>query len=467
MTRSAAGYYRVSTDRQASGFSLDEQQETARAWCKAHDLTLDAEYQEAESGGKVTRSEYGKMLTAARSHSFTVLVIRDLSRFGRNRWEAMARVGELMLLGVEIHEVAKKRIIDADSGVDFVQTALDAYVAHEERANIREKSMAGQRQAARSGVIPGFAPYGYRREGGGFVVDPKPAATVREIFRLYLDRNAGVRGIAVVLNARGIPAPSGGRWGSTSVYEVLSREAYAGTHTWGGIPILIPAIIPLERYQDAQTRRRAKRRLPSSSQSPSYLLSGLVKCGHCGYSLIGHRYPRQPNRSRYYFCGNHRRGLGCEYANMWRTDELEALVLDYISSDLPNADEKRERIERDAGRIGEEIAALERTIARYDAAAKRNVKAWAESEYANDSQYRMEQSEIASLKAEAEKSLKGLQEERQDALHRASRLTPAPTELTLREALERLPVVEAKARLQAIITRIDVYCFPRRRVVIS
>ena len=462
--RLAATYYRVSTDRQAEqGHSLDEQRETARAWCVSHGLTLGSEYQEAESGGKITRSEYTRMLTAARSHSFAVLVIRDLSRFGRNRWEAMARLGELMLLGIEIHEVAKNRVIDPESGVDFVQAALDSYVSHEERSNTREKSMAGQRRAAREGIIPGFAPYGYVREGGGFVIDPPTAAVVRDIFRLYLDKNVGVKGIAERLNARGVPSPAGGRWGSTAVYDILTRRTYLGEHTWGGIPIPVPSILTESRWTDAQGRRRQKSRLPSSSQNPSFLLSGLVKCGHCGYALIG--WTPQNRTTRYYFCGGHRRGMGCEYANMWRTDDLEGLVLDYLSEQSGDIRALRETVERDAARIAEEIAALTQTLKGYETAGKRNVRAWASGQYANESQYRMEQAEVASMRADAESAIVRLREEHTDALRRASRIIPPPDTLSLRQAIERLPVVEAKARLQGMITRVEVYDAPRKAVI--
>lgn len=80
-----AGYIRVSTAKQAEEDSHVRQKKTVREWCEN---TIDDEYEItwfediAESGQNLSRDEYEVMMDKA--HKFDIVVVRELSRFGRS-----------------------------------------------------------------------------------------------------------------------------------------------------------------------------------------------------------------------------------------------------------------------------------------------------------------------------------------------------------------------------------------------
>jgi site-specific DNA recombinase len=108
---------------------------------------------------------------------------------------------------------------------------------------------------------------------------------VRRIYQLYIADRLGTIAIAHQLRAEHAPAPSAG-WGHPAVHRVLTNPTYLGRIRWRDQDFLSthePLIeqstfdqaqaILTERGEDA-SRRRGNR--------SDFLLSGVVRCGHCG-----------------------------------------------------------------------------------------------------------------------------------------------------------------------------------------
>lgn len=77
-------------------------------------------------------------------------------------------------------------------------------------------------------------PYAYRIEGEKhhkrlLLGDGLEIETVCRIFELYADGESATT-IADILNADGIPSPSGGRWVYDTIYDILERPVYVGDH---------------------------------------------------------------------------------------------------------------------------------------------------------------------------------------------------------------------------------------------
>lgn len=77
-------------------------------------------------------------------------------------------------------------------------------------------------------------PYGYRvdpdrpRDPAGVRLDETKAAVVAEIFATYLQEGASLLGVSRHLQARGIPAPTGGKiWSIATLGGILTNPAYA------------------------------------------------------------------------------------------------------------------------------------------------------------------------------------------------------------------------------------------------
>jgi hypothetical protein len=80
-----------------------------------------------------------------------------------------------------------------------------------------------------------YAPYGYRlhpdrpRDPRGVTTDPAEAAIVAELFAMYLEPGASLMQLALHLDARGVPTPSGmSRWSSPTIRGILRNPTYTG-----------------------------------------------------------------------------------------------------------------------------------------------------------------------------------------------------------------------------------------------
>lgn len=127
---------------------------------------------------------------------------------------------------------------------------------------------------------------------------------MREIFDLYEHghegRAMGMKAIAKHLNDAG-KLRRGHRWQEQSVQLVLSDAVYLGTYLFGGrraadsadltegeaIPVPVPPIIDEARFKRLAVRRadRSPRKTPMLHTTPPSLLTGLCRCGYCGYSM--------------------------------------------------------------------------------------------------------------------------------------------------------------------------------------
>ncbi len=81
-------YYRVSSEEQVEGYSLDAQQRAARAYCELHGWTVVQEYRDE---GKSARTEdlnrrpaFAKMVAHVDAGLLDVIVVHKLDRFARN-----------------------------------------------------------------------------------------------------------------------------------------------------------------------------------------------------------------------------------------------------------------------------------------------------------------------------------------------------------------------------------------------
>jgi len=219
-------YLRVSTARQGvSGLGLEAQRAAVAAHIASGGHTLVTEYVEVESGRKADRPQLAAALTTCKLHRAT-LVIAKLDRLARN----VAFISNMM-----------------DGGVDFVACDMPhanrltlhllAAIAEHEREMISQRTKAalqaakarGKRlgnpngaavlvayagQAARLGALKRAEKASQRADAVGHVIRDVVASGIE-----------GSRAIAVALNERAIPSPSGGIWHEEQVRRTMARLA--------------------------------------------------------------------------------------------------------------------------------------------------------------------------------------------------------------------------------------------------
>jgi recombinase/recombinase-like zinc beta ribbon protein len=136
-------------------------------------------------------------------------------------------------------------------------------------------------------------------------IERRAKEIVRRIYKLYTEDRLGTIAIAHQLRAEHAPAPTAG-WGHPAVHRVLTNPTYLGRIRWRNQDFASehePLIDP-DTFQQAQTilaergsdasRRRGNR--------SDFLLSGVIRCGHCGRAYIGMSAHGKGGTYDYYAC---------------------------------------------------------------------------------------------------------------------------------------------------------------------
>jgi len=141
MIKKAAGYVRVSSKGQVDNESLTTQRRSIKDYAKSKGWELlDIYADEGISGGSTKqRPALLRLLCDAKDGKFNVLIIRDLSRFGRNATELLNNCEDLERAGIQLWSIKEGIDFSGKLGKFFRQ--ILASIAELEREMIRERVM--------------------------------------------------------------------------------------------------------------------------------------------------------------------------------------------------------------------------------------------------------------------------------------------------------------------------------------
>ncbi len=244
-------YLRLSQEDEREGESLSienqkiilEKYVTERGW-KLIDEYIDDGY----SGTNFNRPGVQRLLEDAKNGKIDTIIVKDLSRFGRN----YIQVGQFIDYLFPSNGIRFIAIADNVDTADRTSTALDMMpivnVFNEwHSASTSKKIKAVFVANAKAGKFKAtYIPYGYLKgtgiDGAPLVVDEETAPIVRRIFEMRAS-GMGKQHISTVLTKDGIPTPSQRRnktfgvlpvnknrkgWSSQSVKEMLCNQVYIG-----------------------------------------------------------------------------------------------------------------------------------------------------------------------------------------------------------------------------------------------
>jgi len=217
-------YHRVSTERQGrSGLGLDAQRERCGAFAVQNGMNMVEAFTEVETGkgsdALDRRPQLAAALAAARRLRCPVLVAK-LDRLSRDVH---------FIAGLMVQRVS---FLVAELGADVDPFMLHIYaaLAEKERRMISERTRAalavrkgqGAQLGNRTNLAEARALGAACTAAGAKRFAENTAPVIRQV------RDSGVaslRGIACVLNARGVRSARGGQWTATQVGAVLRRAA--------------------------------------------------------------------------------------------------------------------------------------------------------------------------------------------------------------------------------------------------
>lgn len=304
------------------------------------------------SGTDFDRPAFQRMLADAASKKINCVIVKDLSRFGRNYVEA----GKYLEV---VFPTFKLRFIAVNDGIDsFAQPStmnnvivpFKNIINDEYCRDISVKVRSALDIRRRQGKFIGsFAAYGYKKDEADhnkLVIDEDAAATVRFIYEKFLS-GYSVIGVARALNARGVPNPSeykaakglncrrntncknGGAWTDSTVRRILTNEVYIGNLVQKKNEV-ISYKIHLSKQVEKQNRivvkgthapiisngdfekvqsllKRDTRTSPKEKTGKLSTFAGFLKCADCGRAMQK-RTVKQPNKTyEYYVCSTYRK----------------------------------------------------------------------------------------------------------------------------------------------------------------
>ena len=297
--------------------SLHAQREACDAYIKSQKHEgwrgLSAHYDDGGySGGSMERPALRRLLVDIKAKRLDVVVVYKVDRLTRSLADFAKIVEVFDASGVSFVSVTQAFNTTTSMG-RLTLNVLLSFAQFEREVTgerIRDKIAASKKKGLWMG---GFVPFGYRAKDRTLVVDEGEAATVRLIFRRYLELKA-VSALETDLAARNLrtraftSANSNRAWGDRPfsrghLYKILSNPVYAGkiVHKRELHDGQHDAIIDGKTFAAVQTElagNNSKNRTRARAKEPS-LLAGLLADTN-GTKLTSSHTVKDGKRYRYY-----------------------------------------------------------------------------------------------------------------------------------------------------------------------
>ena len=497
-------YCRLSRDDDLVGDSnsIVHQKEILESYAKSHAFLNPVFYvDDGYSGTNFNRPAFQRMLGDIESGKVKTVIVKDMSRFGRN-YIMVGYYTEILFEQKGIRFIAVNDMVDSkQEGDEFTpfRNIINEWYAKDTskkvKAVLRAKGMSGKH------VSP-VPPYGYKkdeRDKTKWVIDEEAALVVREIYRLYLE-GAGTKEIADILTARGIETPIiyfkrrgmpvrsksevPDVWSMATVAGILKQEAYTGCtvnfktrkksyktkyqerlprENWVIFENTQEAIINRETFAIVHKMLESRRR-PKKIGSPCVnVFNGLVYCADCGNRMYLHHNTKQTQRDAF-VCSRYRRAKFHDCTSHHITyDLLYTIVLNDLRRVCRSIRERRQefialyygemeqKMNKKSNAVKSELSRSERRCAEIDGIIKRLYEDSLCGKISDDrfavlsKDYEAEQAKLKTRIADLNAGLKAIKD-RDDGLNRFLLLVDKYTEIP-----ELTPEI-----LNAFIDRIEV-----------
>jgi len=323
-----AGYVRVSKVGGRSGeryLSPKQQREAIERWAEYRGVELVAVYQdEDQSGGKMRRKEFNRMLASAERGELDGIVVAKVDRFARTLVGAITVLDKMKKWGVDFTSVAENIDTSTSQGKLFLNLLL--VFAEFELDRIRDQWQDATEDAVRRGVfVRKGRHFGYDRdENGRLHVNPTEAPVVHDIFVKRAQRLT-FGGIAERLNVAH-PRADGKRWTHQGVKTIIRSRVYVGESSRGDIinRNAHEPIVTLAEWDAANSITGGPGAVKNSGDMA--LLAGLIRCAGCRYGMRRVNSPTRTGPVAGYVCGR-KHGAGvCDSPAYVKAEDVELMV---------------------------------------------------------------------------------------------------------------------------------------------
>ena len=330
-------FYGRYSDAGQSEQSIEGQRKVCYEWAERNGYRIIAEYiDRAISGTEAdNRPEFLRMIADSAKRQFNAVLVYQLDRFARNRYDSATYKNKLKKNGVKVLS-ARENITDDASGV-LMESVLEG-MAEYFSAELSQKVKRGMALTAQKCEFTGSGvPLGYKIVDKKFAVCEETAPIVKRIFEMYLAGNTMAE-IIRYLNENGIKTSFGNAYNKSSIRRILTNNKYTGIYKYGDIEIPggVPQIIGDDTFKDAQILLEKNKKAPARAKAVEehYLLTTRLYCGHCHCAMTGVCGTSKTGKThQYYCCVTQRRHGDCKKKTV-RKAFIEDLVVNNVLSAL-------------------------------------------------------------------------------------------------------------------------------------
>lgn len=364
--------------------SIENQEMIVRSYLKNKpDIAIAKVFIENGHTGTVfDRPVFNTMMEAVESGIYNCVVVKDLSRFGRNALDATDYItNKFPEMGIRFISVRDNYDSELDTdGKDQMYIMIDNFINELYSKDISRKSCTVLRSKRKQGLyIGGYAPYGYKKsEDDKYVleIDEEAAAVVRKIFE-WRAEGQGYSEIYNRLNKMHIPSPTYYKylkgiysnysktgkqypWSKHVLFDMLRNQTYIGDVVQGkqlaGLyqnqklqpvgkdkwiivegkhePIISKELFDaVQRVNDTKQAEYEKNANKYNLPKVENVYTGYIFCGDCGFAMkMVRSLSTKKDRAYYTFkCGNyHMHGRDYCTPKKLRKSDLDAAVLETI-----------------------------------------------------------------------------------------------------------------------------------------
>lgn len=323
----AALYCRLSSDDAYLGESgsIKTQRSLLTQYCKENNIPVyDVYTDDGFSGTNFERPAFKRMLNDLESHRANLVIVKDLSRFGRE-YAQMGMYIENDFEDWNIRFISIGENIDTLNGTDEILMPITNVINSQYAKECSRKTKQAHRALAKEGKFIGSrAPFGYIKDPKDrhhLIVDEEAASVVRSIFKMFCDGIGYVR-MTKILREKKILNPQAYfnknnpdyyksdywrqnfDWHATSIRVILNNPVYLGQTTFGRTKVkgktkkkkvatdesewivvenTHDPIIDKATWNLAHDIMKNRRRETKSGETQMF--AGLVKCSDCGSAL--------------------------------------------------------------------------------------------------------------------------------------------------------------------------------------
>lgn len=361
-------------DAKKESDSIGNQRDLLRSFVKAQTniRTFDIYVDDGYSGSNFDRPEFKRMTSDIESGKVNCVIVKDLSRFGRDYIEAGRLIQKIypafsvrFIAITDNYDSLRTDPTESNLMVPFKNLINDSY-CRDISGKVRSQQKIKREQGD---FIGAFAPYGYAKavdNKNQLIIDEYAADVVRKVFTWKID-GYSLGAIAEKLNERYVLPPkeykqSQGikfhagfvskdtpKWSAVQIGRILDNEVYIGNllqgkeevvsykvkkrlskskEEWVKVEGTHKAIIKASDFQIVQRLLRYDGRASKEKQTAN-IFSGFLFCGDCGAGMVRRVNKYKGQEKAFYICQTKNKTGKCSRHSI-KEETLKTIVLKEI-----------------------------------------------------------------------------------------------------------------------------------------